>query len=125
MKGVLEKAKTAKFKQHIEGFLAPAPQPDLAVGIDENIRLLSVLCSEMNTFVARLEIVQGTLQRKLHNFLGEQAEMQRDGEGDEEEHINDGSGNSSSWEQAANDALLAAGTVDALRQDILLIVSFL
>jgi len=111
MKGVLEKANTLKFKQYIEGSLPPPPQPNLAAGIEENIRLLSVLCSGMSKFVARIEFLQDNLKLDLENFLEKQSELEQDGNG--------------TWEQAANDALLAAGTVDALKQDLVLIVSCL
>jgi hypothetical protein len=118
MKRVLENANTLKFKQYIEGSLPPPPQPNLAAGIDENIRLLSVLCSEMSELVARIEFLQGNLVLKLQSFSEKRSELQQEG-GGETQHMDSGS----TWEQAANDALLAAGTVDALQQDLVLIVS--
>jgi hypothetical protein len=118
MKGVLEKANSSKFKQYIEGSLPPPPQPELAAGIDENIRLLSVLCSEMNRFVARIESIQDSLKLNLQNSLERQHQEEGGESGD-----GDSDGDGGTWEQAANDALLAAGIVDALKQDHVLIVS--
>jgi hypothetical protein len=116
MNGVLENANTSKFKHYIEGSLPPPPQPNLAAGIDENIRLLSVLRSEMNKFVARIESIQGNLKLNLQNCLEKYRKEQL-------EEKNDDSSNT--WEHVANDALLAAGTVDALKQDLVLIVRFI
>lgn len=116
MKVVSEKANTLKFKQYIEGSLPSPPQPNLAAGIDENIRLLSVLCSEMSKFVDRIEILQDTLKLKFKHSSEMQSELQQEEEEGGKHH-------GSTWEQAANDALLAAVTVDALKQDLVLIVS--
>ncbi|KAH7619292.1 hypothetical protein Ndes2526B_g06255 [Nannochloris sp. 'desiccata'] len=114
MKVVSEKANTLKFKQYIEGSLPSPPQPNLAAGIDENIRLLSVLCSEMSKFVDRIEILQDTLKLKFKHSSEMQSELQQEEEEGGKHH-------GSTWEQAANDALLAAVTVDALKQDLVLI----
>ena len=124
MKGVLEKANTLKFKQFIEGSLPPPPQPDLAMGIDENIRLLSVLCSEMNTLVARLESLADLLKLGLQTSFEKLKLQEQLVEEKQEENSTDSSGRDTIWEQAANDALLAAATVDALKQDLILIVRF-
>jgi hypothetical protein len=117
-----------KFKQYIEGTLPPPPQPDLAAGIDENIRLLSVLCSEMSKFVARIEnlqhILKVNLQKSFEEGMIQQGAEQLEEQVDDTIISGDGDGDSkrSAWEQATNDALLAAGTVDALKQDLVLIV---
>ena len=111
-----------KFKQYIEGTLPPPPQPDLAAGIDENIRLLSVLCSEMSKFVARIETLQQILKLKLQQSFEERMIQQGEEQQQVENTSGDGGSKRSVWEQATNDALLAAGTVDALKQDLVLIV---
>lgn len=107
LKEVLELADTPRFRGYVEGTLAPAPQPGLANGIDENVRLLGVLRAEMAGYVRRIEAIQEGMKAGLLN-----CNVAAEDGGDEE-----------AWRAAADDALLSAGMVDALKKDLVLIVS--
>jgi hypothetical protein len=69
MKSVMQKAPSPALTAYIKGELAGAPQPDLARQIDENCRLLRVLCKEMESFSARIASVQAALRAGLEQSL--------------------------------------------------------
>jgi hypothetical protein len=107
LKEVLELTDTPQFRAYVQGTLSPAPQPGLAAGIDDNVRLLGVLRTEMAGYVRRIEALQEGMKARLESI----AVAAADGDGDE------------AWRAAADDALLSAGMVDGLKKDLVLIVS--
>lgn len=100
------------------------------MGIDENVRLLSVLRTEMLGQVTRMEILQETLKNAMQSSIERANEGEvNDAAGEDVDQPCDAALKDSTdnevrdWEIVASDALLAAGVVYAVKKDVVLIVS--
>jgi len=123
----------------MQGELPSPGQPDLAWRIEENVKLLHVLAKEMGGCVAKIEAIQTSMQGRLeseglnlHGTAPSNVAEFLDTSASEDDFLEAASGEGSvdrlastaAWRAAAVPNLIAAGLVDQLQKELVLVVSF-